>query len=95
MPRAILLANIIEWLAYSKCTETSRIKEKFNELDLHTQTVLPSLVMPGYEAMLGPIYCACILSESLLCHSTTVEVCLCLVLYCSGDLNPLPAELPW
>ena len=35
------------------------------------------------------------MSESLLCHSTAVEVCLCLVLYCVGDLNPLPAELPW
>ena len=35
------------------------------------------------------------ISESLLCHSTAVEVFFCLVLYCVGDLNPLPAELPW
>ena len=36
-----------------------------------------------------------ILSESLLCHSTAVEVYLCLGLYCVGDLIPLPTELPW
>ena len=34
-----------------------------------------------------------LLSESLLCHSTAVEVCLCLVLYCVGGLNPVPAEV--
>ena len=38
---------------------------------------------------------ATMLSESLLCHNTAVEVSLCLVLYCAGDLNPLLAELPW
>ena len=35
------------------------------------------------------------LHKSLLCHSTAVEGCLCLVLYCVGDLNPLPADLLW
>ena len=42
------------------------------------------------EVDLVPV-CSYILSESLLCHSTAVEVCLCLVLYCVGDLNPVPA----
>ena len=49
----------------------------------------------GVFGGLVTLVCSYILSESLLCHSTAVEVCLCLVLYCVGDLNPLPAELLW
>ena len=47
---------------------------------------------PWVRVWLNPMH---VLSESLLCHSTAVEVCLCLVLYCVGDLNHSPAELQW
>ena len=47
-----------------------------------------------FGGLVTPV-CSYILSESLLCHSTAVEVCPCLVMCCVGNLNPLPAELPW
>ena len=46
-----------------------------------------SLELGVFGGLVTPV-CSYILSESLLCHSTAVEVCLCLVLYCVGDLNP-------
>ena len=52
-----------------------------------------SLELGVFGGLVTSVY-SYILSESLLCHSTAVEIYLCLVLYCVGDLNPYPLSCP-